>query len=586
MKRIVILIAVAAMLMGAFAVYAQEPTTGSGGPVVEGDLGGSVNFGSLMPLRSNDSATNRIFSLMFPTVIGASPITQNYALAGDEGVTGALATSYDVSDDGLTYTFHLRNDAYWNDGEPITAWDVKFSFDAIASGVIDAPLYGLLNYVADGNPVGVKEINVLDDYTYEAVFEQASCTALGNAAGFWVTPSHVWNYDGSPDFDFSVLVDDPFDTNPSVAYGPFEFASFNPGEAVAVKATSNWADGTVVPSGFIYRDVPDATVLVEQFLAGELNFVDGPTQSRRADIRAAANINSYDFPGLSSWDYMGFNLADPTNPQPGLDADGNPIDQGHHPIFGDVRVRRAIQMATDVQGIIDSAVFGEGTQMAANMAPSSWAKDPNLAPVPYDPEGAAALLDEAGWPVGPDGVRICQGCMYAEEGTPFEFSLITNQGNTRRETIGVVIQDELYDLGITVDFQAIDFNTLIDETFGAQTFDAYILGWGGGFPSDPDQTQFWSPSNDDPSNSSSNATSYNNPKLNELMIQAATVPGCDPAARAEIYHQIEKILQDDQPYVWLYVQNNMYAANKDVVGFEPYNNVPLWNIHTWVISSN
>jgi peptide/nickel transport system substrate-binding protein len=583
MKRIVILIAVAAMLMGAFAVYAQEPSTGSGGPIVEGDLGGSVNFGSMMPLRSNDTGTGRIASLMYPTVVGVSPFTQNYGWVGEDGVTNALGLGYDVSDDGLTYTFHLRNDAYWNDGEPITAWDVKFSFDAIASGVIDAPLYGYFNYVADGNPVGVKEINVLDDYTYQAVFEQAGCNSMPLAAGFYVTPSHVWNYDGSPDFDFSVLVDSPFDTNPSVAFGPFEFASFNPGEAVAVKATANWADGTVVPSGFIYRDVPDATVLVEQFLAGELNFIDGPTQSRRADIRADASATYLDFPGFS-WDYMAFNLADPTNPQPGLDANGNAIDQGHHPIFGDVRVRRAIQMATDVQGIIDAAVFGEGSQMASNMNPASWAVDPNLAPVPYDPEGAAALLDQAGWPVGPDGVRICQGCMYAEEGTPFEFTLITNQGNTRREAIGVVIQDELYDLGITVDFQAIDFQTLIDTAFGAQTFDAYILGWGGGFPSDPDQLQLFSPANDDPANQGSNSTSYNNPEMIDLMVQAATVPGCDTTARAQLYYQIQKIMQDDQPYVWMYVQNGMYAANTDVVGFDPYPNVPMWNVQAWQIS--
>ncbi len=582
MKQIVILVAVVAMLLTPFAVLAQEPTTGSGGPVVEGNLGGSVNFGALNPLRSNDTGTNRITSQMFPTTIGASPFTQTYALSGDEGVFNALATAYTVSDDGLTYTFTLRQDAFWNDGEPITAMDVKFSFDAVASGQIDAPLYGYYNYVEDGNPVGVQEINVIDDYTYEAKFVQASCTALGLAAGFPVIPSHLWGYDGSPDFDFTVLVDDAFDTAPSVAFGPFEFASFNPGEAVGIKATANWADGVVVPSGFIYRDVPDQTVMVEQFLAGELNFIDGPEVSRRADIRAAANVQAYDYPG-NSWDYMGFNLADPSNPQPGLDADGNPIDQGHHPIFGDVRVRRALQMAIDVQGIVDSAVFGEGSQMASTMIPTSWAFDPNLAPVAFDPEAAAALLDEAGWPLGDDGVRHCQGCMYAEEGAPFEFTLITNQGNTRREAIGVVIQDQLYDLGITVDFQAIDFQTLLDTTFGAQTFDAYILGWRNGFPDDPDQLQLFSPSGDDPTNQGSNSMSYNNPALTDLMVQAATVPGCDVAQRTQLYYQIQKILQDDQPYVYLFVQNGMYAANTDVVGFAPEPNVPLWNVHTWEI---
>ena len=80
MKQIVILVAVVAMLLTPFAVLAQEPTTGSGGPIVEGNLGGSVNFGALNPLRSNDTGTNRITALMFPTTIGASPFTQTYAV--------------------------------------------------------------------------------------------------------------------------------------------------------------------------------------------------------------------------------------------------------------------------------------------------------------------------------------------------------------------------------------------------------------------------------------------------------------------------------------------------------------------------
>jgi peptide/nickel transport system substrate-binding protein len=580
MKKLIVLAVIVAVLVAPMAVFAQEGENGTGGPIVEGNFGGSVNFGALNPLRSNDTATNRITALMFPTTIGASPFTQTYATIGDEGVTGALATDYTVSEDGLVYTFTLRQDAMWNDGTPITANDVKFSFDAIASGVIDAPLYGYFNYVADGNPVGVTEIVVLDDYTFEAHFEQASCTALGLGGGFQVVPSHVFGYDGSPDFDFSVMVDHEFDTAPPVAYGPFEFVNFNPGEAVGLQAVESWADGPVIPAGFIYRDVPDQTVLVEQFLAGETNFIDTPPVERRADIRAAENIQSVDFPG-NSWDYVGFNLADPENPQPGLDADGNPIDQGNHPIFGDQRVRRAIQLAINVPEIVEGAVFGEGSQMAANMIPTSWAVDPDLAPVPYDPAAAEALLDEAGWPLGPDGVRICDGCLYAEAGAPLEFELITNQGNTRREAIGQIIQDQLFDLGINVNFQAIDFQTLLDTTFGAQTFDAYILGWREGFPSDPDQLQLFSPANDNPENQGSNSMSYNNPEVTELMTQAASLPGCNPEERAEIYHQIQALMQEDQPYVWLFVQDSMYAANANVEGFAPEPNVPLWNVNMW-----
>lgn len=585
MKKLVFVVIVALLaiplLAGPRQTIAQGPTTGSGGAVIEGNFGGSTNFCGFNPLRCNDSGTRRINSLMYPTVIGASPYTGDFAKSGDKGVTGALAKDWTVSDDGLTYTLKLRDDLKWSDGQPITATDVKFSFDAIASGVIDSPLSGLVNYVPVSNEIGVKEMKVIDDYTLEVTVGKASCTALGNI-GIPVIPAHVFKYDGSASFDFSVLVNNAFDTKPSVSYGPFQFASFNPGEAIGLKPVDNWSEGTVVPSGYVYRDVPDQNVLVEQFLAGETNFLDAPPPSRAADVRNAPGVQSKVLTG-DSFDFIGLNLADPKNPQPGLDKDGNPIDQGHHPIFGDVRVRQALQMAINVPDIVQGAYFGEGQQMASYLRPSSWAVDPNLKPVAYDPEGAAKLLDEAGWPVGSDGMRSCKGCMYAKEGAPFEFNLITNSGNTRRDAIGTIVQDELSKLGIKVDYQAIDFNTLLDQTFGAQTFDAFILGWGGGFPDDPNSgVQFFSPANDDPANQGSNAGSYNNPEVTKLLTDAVSVPGCDQKARAQLYYQAQKMIQQDQPYIWLATRTTTEAAQANVQGFDPlYPQIPLWNIQSW-----
>jgi peptide/nickel transport system substrate-binding protein len=582
MKKLVILLLVIAALPLPLLVSAQD---GDGGVVVEGNFSGSVNFGSLNPLRNNDTATNRITNLLFPFLVYGNAFTQTFGKAGEEGTPNSLAVDWSVSEDGKVYTFKMRDDAFWSDGTPITATDVKFSFDAIASGVIDSPYYGSINYVEEGNPLGIVEMRVVDDFTVEAVFDQPNCTALNSFGAYPIVPAHVFGYDGSPDFDFSVLVDNDFDTDPAVVYGPFELASFSSGEAIGLRSIDTWAEGDVLPSGYIYRDVPDQTVEVEQFLAGETNFIDSPIMSRRADLRTAANVQVADFPG-NAWDYVVFNLADPDNPQPGVDAEGNLIDQGHHPIFGDVRVRRALQYAINVEEIIQGAVFGEGTQMASSIIPTSWAVDPNLAPIPYDPDMAAQLLDEAGWPLGPDGVRICQGCMYAEEGTPFEFELLTNAGNARREAVGVIIQDQLYELGINVDFQAIDWQTLLDTTAGAQTYDAAIMGWREGFPSDPDQIQIFSPSNDDPANQGSNAGSYYNPKFIELAVAANSVPGCAPEDRAKIYAEIQQLLLDDQPYLWLYVQNLMYAANVGVEGFDAYPNLPLWNIQTWRVRTD
>lgn len=139
MKRLLIVTMIALLLVSASPIMAQGP--GEGGAVVEGNFSGSVNIGAFNPLRSNDTAAGRVTDLMFPKVIGASPFTQYYAKvgSGEEWVDRGLATDWAISDDGLVYTISLRDDAFWSDGEPITAMDIKFSFEAIASGQADTP---------------------------------------------------------------------------------------------------------------------------------------------------------------------------------------------------------------------------------------------------------------------------------------------------------------------------------------------------------------------------------------------------------------------------------------------------------------
>jgi peptide/nickel transport system substrate-binding protein len=315
-----------------------------------------------------------------------------------------------------------------------------------------------------------------------------------------------------------------------------------------------------------------------------LNFIEDPPQARRDDIRNSG-AQVFEFPG-NSWDYIGLNLADPTNPQNGVDEAGNPIDQGNHPIFGDVRVRRAMQLAINVPEIVEGAVFGEGTQMAAGELPTSWALNTDLAPIPFDQAAATALLDEAGWVLeeGSD-VRVCQGCMYAEEGTPLSFNLQTNEGNARREAIGQIVQDQLSQVGFEVEFEAVDFNSLI-EHFQSQEHDAYILGWQNGYPIDPDQTQLFTPQGDVIA-AGFNAGSYNNERVNELMRMANNAldtNGCDPEARAAFYREVQEILQEDQPYVFLYVINGMYAAQPSIENFDPRANAEFWQVTGWTIT--
>ncbi len=568
MKRLVRfgILGVAIALIAALIVPALAQEPGTGGIIIEGNFGGDP--ANLNPILATDTSSFRIINLIYPGFVGVNPETATY----EKGRPDALVTDWSISDDGLVYTFTMRQDWTWNDGTPITSKDYQYTWDAITSGVVDTRLTYLMDII--------EKVETPDDYTVVVTFKEADCTALGNAS-LPVVPSHILPS------DFAQLNEAEFNLNPTVTSGPFNFSEFRAGELVSLTANQAYPANPngVIPTGFIYKVVPDQTVLIEQFLAGETNFIDGPAVNRRSDLRASEDVNVYSFPG-NAWDYLSLNWADPKNPQNAFDEAGNPIDQGHHPFFGDVRVRKAIALALNVDEMIKGAVFGEGDRMASTIIPASWAYDDSLPFIPYDPEAAAALLDEAGFvdhDGNPDTPRIAQGALYAEDGTEFRFTLYTNEGNTRRGAIATIVQDSLKQLGVAVDFQAIDFNTLLD-IMDSQEFDAFILGWRNGYPDDPDQTQLFSPASD-VVGSGSNNSSYNNPRVTELMQKARTLPGCDPVERAALYAEIQKIMQDDVAYVPLFTIGGMYAARKNVEGFAPYPSQPFWNIDTWAVRS-
>lgn len=562
-------------LVGALSVapiFAQD----GGGIIIEGNVGGDP--ATFNPIIASDTASTRITGFLYPAFVAVDPsqaviVPSNPPLAG-----GALVQDWDISEDGTVYTFHLRDDMVWSDGTPITSADVLYTWHAVqagAEGIVDTPLSFIIDPTGAS---GVLNVEAPDEHTVVVTFANAECTALNNAGVLVPAPSHVL-----PE-DLSELNDAEFNLNPTVGGGVFLFSEFRPGEQVALVKNPTYVDaanGEVSPDGFIYRNVPDANVLVEQFLAGENNVIDGPAVQRRAEIRDSEGVQAYDYPG-NSWDYLAFNLADPSNPQNGLDEAGNPIDQGTHPIFGDVRVRQALSQAIDVEAIIDAAVFGEGERMTSFIIPASWAYASDLAPIAFDPEAAGAALDEAGWTdEDGDGVREAHGAEFAEDGTPLSFTLYTNEGNTRREAIGTLVQDQLAQIGVQVDFQTIDFNTLLDVMDG-QTFDAIILGWRNGYPDDPDATQLFTPAAD-VVGSGSNFTSWNNEEFTALNAQAKSLPGCDPAERAALYAQMQEIFQNDLPYVPLFAINGMYAAQGTVEGFDPYPSQLYWNVDTWSV---
>ncbi len=580
------------LALGVSFVSAQDdelPGPGEGGAVIRANTRGSANLGPLTPVQRRGVDCTDPNTQMWPTLIGLDPATLQYAI----GAPVSLATGWEVSEDGLTYTVTMRQDAFWNDGTPVTAEDIYFFWEALQQRDVVGIAGGFIP-TADA----LVAAEVIDDYTIAFTFASRNCEALRQLALVSPLPRQAYGYTRGQDYDWASMVNHPMDTNPAVTSGPFQFQRSEPGTAVYLTANLNYWDPInelyTVPEGFVYVDILDFNVLAERFLSftlGDVNYVHEPDPSIFNTLLASDEAQTFVAPGRV-WHYVSLNLADPDNPQPGLDEDGNVIDQGHHPLFGDVRVRQALQAAMNIDEVINGPLGGNGTAMVAGTIPTAYTIHPRLERRAFDLDAARGLLDEAGWvssgdPLvnGGDGLRTCQGCMYAEEGTEFSFELM-NPGGVRND-VSIVLQAQFAQIGVDVEVAQLDFNTLLTN-MGVQTYDAAIIGWRGSLPFEADQRGIFGSAADVPSadNAGSNRGSYYSEEFEELGLFIAEGEGCVEEERIAAAQRIQEIFWEEQPYLWLYALNDLYAAAPNVAGFAPYPSQGAWNLDAWNVSLN
>ena len=397
------------------------------------------------------AASGEVVGYLYPALIGVNPKTGEYVPD-----FGAMAESWTISDDGLTYTFKLRDGIKWSDGDPVNSADFKFTYDAINSDKVQSPRTAVWEQI--------DSIETSDPLTIVVKFKQVKCDALGDVGLPWM-PSHLYAA------DFSDVMTSPENEAPSRFGGIFKFQNWTRDDNIVVVRNETYWEGAPKMDGSIIKVVPDAGSRLSQLQSGEIDYLTvQPNQIAAAEANPKLVRWTYNDDG---YNYIGLNLANPANPQNGRDENGNLIPQEPHPILGDVRVRQAIAHAIDYQSIIDNIFLGQGYPIAANVLPPiEWAVNKDLKPYTYDLEKAKSLLEEAGWvDSNGDGVR-------EKDGKKMELKLITNAGNTTREDLGVYVQDQLKQIGVAVDFQAIDFGTVLEQ-MDAQTYDMYILGWTG-----------------------------------------------------------------------------------------------------------
>lgn len=559
-------------------LHAQEGR----GVIREGTVTGTADLPSLNPLLCDLFGCGRVTELLFPTLFGID--LQNHVLAAGSTENNGLVQDWQHSEDGLSATLMLREDAMWSDGTPITAYDVFFTL-AAAQGTNTVYRDRLRDRLAGVVPLNERELVLLfafpscdlpvyanlpivPAHAFDAEFARTAADFFASAEGTALERWQQWQEE--VDYDFSLVHGHPFGTAPTISSGPFLFEEWQPGDHIRLIS----ADGLLA---YEMVDVPSLREKVDLFLSGDHNFIDNPPRSYRDEIRRRDDVQTYEQPGLI-WEYLAFNLADPNEPASAVDDDGNRQEQGTHPIFADVRVRQAVQLAIDVPALIEGAMLGNATQMPANQIPLSWAYDPALESVTHDPSAAEALLEDAGWVrFGDNATRQCLGCLHADEESTLFITLSYADTFDHHFQAARLIAQSLQQVGFSVDLVALEFD-------GAQLqfFDLYLGAWQELYPVAPNHETLFTPSADEVG-SGLNLGSYSNDEVTRLLLDAATVPGCSIDDRAALYRDVQPLLQDDPPYVWLYAYDEFYAVGGGVRNLELFPQFPFWNVSDWVV---
>jgi peptide/nickel transport system substrate-binding protein len=553
MKRIVFFLFVLVLL--AVPVFGQDDET-----IVIRGFGNIVTFN---PSLTTDGASQQAIFLLFPTPMEVDSFTGE--------VTPGL-TTWEVSEDSLTYTFHIQEDAIWSDGTPISSADMKFVIEATQQDTIDT------RYEAEVAEIAA--VNIIDEKTYEIVMKEINCAALGSLQEIRFQPAHRYAA------DFSDFTTTDFNLNPDISGGPYILDEWAPDEFQRFHANPDFWGGEVQIPFLVNRVIGEQALAIQAIQSGEIDYTyfQGDLFEQ---IQDTENLQFDAFPQVSV-NFLSLNWVDPSNPQAAYDADGNAIAQTPHPLFSDVKVRQAVAMGWNKLDVLETlGGSGGGTPLVGVVAPSfAWAYNADVELWPYDPEAAMALLEEAGWTDSDgDGVRECHGCSSAEEGTLLSFTIRYSDILQLFETTALVAQDQLNQIGFDVSLELVEWSNYITDVYLGQSYDATAMS--NSVATDPNTFTTLLQSDQDIPGSGNNLASYVNPEVDELIQAARSVPGCDPAARAEIYREIQQITHDDVAYDWTFVPNVFHVANSRIGNFVPG---PSWvfygytaHVHEWTL---
>jgi peptide/nickel transport system substrate-binding protein len=346
-----------------------------------------------------------------------------------------LADSWQEQGD-TAIVFNLRRDVRWHDGQPVTAEDVKFTFD-LAKDPAAASLVGTA-FLAD-----VGHAEVTDSFTIRFRYDRPHAQALESF--YWApAPRHLLQ-----DVDVGEMRNAPYNRRP-VGSGPYRFVEWRENERLVLEANPDFPQGLGGPPNLervVFRIIPEPATMLTELLTGGVHYNVPLVPEQTRDIRGRGDVELHAGPGRTFY-YIGWNnqRAPFTNPA----------------------VRRALTLAINREQVIEAMLFGQG-QPAAGPIPPWHPLYPGIEPLPHDPEQARRILDDAGFQQGPDGIR------RGPDGRPFRFTLMTSDHPLNRGVVEVV-QAQLRQVGVDAQIQVLEFQTVLAQ-HRARDFDAVLANW-------------------------------------------------------------------------------------------------------------
>jgi len=451
-----------------------------------------------------------------------------------------------ISKDGLTITYHLRKGVKWQDGAPFTARDVIFTWQAIMNPKNNVETRSGYDKIASIEAVGDYEVKV----HLKQVYGPAVATFFAFGGLYPVLPAHLLEQQNATgDLNHAA-----FNTHP-IGTGPFRFVQWVHGDRIELEANPNYWRGPPKLKRIIFRIVADDNTILVQLKTHE---TDGW-------FRAASQL----WPQIKQLPAYGYNVQlEPSLAFSHLDLNMQ------NPIFGDLRVRQAIHYAIDVQEIINNVTHGIGIPAQADIAPFSWAYNPNAPWFHYDPAKAAQLLTQAGWVPGPDGIR-------QKNGQRLSFTLSAVTGGKSGEATEALLQQQFKKVGIEVTIKNYPASLFFATMGGGGIlqngkYDIALYAWVESI--DPDDNSLYSSSQIPPHGQ--NSLFWKDPVLDAA--EVGQLGSLDQNVRKKYFWIIQNEIATQSVTDILYFNRYPYVWNKGLTGLIPAPaGTSNWNTWEW-----